>query len=75
MKMFQLPTTIAIIVGIALAQIAFAVDAPTFDEVDADKDGAISATEAAEVPALDFAAADTDKDGTLSRSEYEAALS
>jgi len=74
MKKLELPATIAAVLGLALAQASFAADAPTFEEVDTDQDGAISKTEAAKVTDLDFAAADTDEDGQLSREEYEAAL-
>lgn len=47
--------------------------APSFDEVDANKDGLLSKAEAAEVEGLDFARADTNQDGMLSRAEYQAA--
>ena len=46
----------------------------TFEDVDADQDGAISQEEAAAVEGLDFAAADTDQNGSLSPEEYEAAV-
>ncbi|MDG4548796.1 MAG: hypothetical protein P9F19_19545 [Candidatus Contendobacter sp.] len=46
----------------------------TFEEVDTDGDGLISADEAANVEGLDFNAADGDNDGTLSVDEYEIAV-
>ncbi|MFZ1325358.1 MAG: hypothetical protein WAT67_04935 [Candidatus Contendobacter sp.] len=46
----------------------------TFEEVDTDGDGLISADEAANVEGLEFEAADADNDGTLSVDEYEIAL-
>jgi hypothetical protein len=53
-----------------------AIAAPplTFEEVDTDGDGLISADEAASVEGLDFNAADGDNDGTLTVDEYEIAL-
>lgn len=53
---------------------AFAATPLTFEEVDTDGDGLISADEAAAVEGLDFDAADTDKDGTLSIDEYDIAV-
>lgn len=46
----------------------------TFEEVDTDGDGLISADEAASVEGLDFNTADGDNDGTLSVDEYDIAL-
>ncbi|MDS4027020.1 MAG: hypothetical protein RKO25_08590 [Candidatus Contendobacter sp.] len=46
----------------------------TFEEVDTDGDGLISADEAANVEGLDFNAADSDNDGTLSVDEYDIAV-
>jgi hypothetical protein len=46
----------------------------TFEEVDTDGDGLISADEAASVEDLDFNAADGDNDGTLSVDEYDIAV-
>lgn len=43
----------------------------TFEEVDTDGDGSISADEAASVEGLDFDAADLDNDGTLTVDEYD----
>ena len=58
---------------LALASgLAFAA-APSFEEVDANADGAISQDEATVVEGLDFASADTDSNGTLSAEEYAAA--
>jgi len=53
---------------------AFAAAPLTFEEVDTDGDGLISADEAANVEGLDFNVADGDKDGTLSVDEYEIAV-
>lgn len=53
---------------------AFAAAPLTFEEVDTDGDGLISADEAASVEGLDFNAADGDNDGTLSVDEYDIAL-
>jgi len=47
--------------------------APAFEDVDRNKDGAITADEAAGVEGLDMASADTNGDGMLSKDEYEAA--
>lgn len=46
---------------------------PAFEDVDRNKDGAITADEAAGVEGLDMAAADANGDGMLSKKEYEAA--
>lgn len=46
----------------------------TFEEVDTDGDGLISAGEAASVEILDFEAADSDNDGTLTVDEYDIAV-
>ncbi|KAB2921640.1 MAG: hypothetical protein F9K25_20135, partial [Candidatus Contendobacter sp.] len=46
----------------------------TFEEVDTDGDGLISADEAANVEGLDFNVADGDNDGTLSVDEYDIAV-
>jgi len=59
-------------IGFAGASLAAA---PSFDELDKNKDGKLSPAEVSAVGNLDFAKADTDKDGMLSRSEYGAALS
>ncbi|MFZ1641729.1 MAG: EF-hand domain-containing protein [Candidatus Contendobacter sp.] len=53
---------------------AFAAAPLTFEEVDTDGDGLISADEAASVEGLDFNAADGDNDGTLSVDEYDIAV-
>ena len=52
----------------------FAATALTFEEVDTDGDGLVSADEAATVEDLDFDVADVDKDGTLSIDEYDIAV-
>lgn len=46
---------------------------PAFDRADANKDGQLSAQEAAQLPAISqrFKQLDADKNGTLSRSEFE----
>jgi hypothetical protein len=53
--------------GLAAAQIF-----PPFERVDANRDGRVSALEAAAVEWLDFRKADANRDGTLSRLEYDA---
>jgi EF hand len=55
----------------ALAQSAM----PTFEEVDVNADGQISATEAQVIEGLDFATLDVNQDGSLSREEYTMAHS
>ena len=52
----------------------FAAAPLSFEEVDTDGDGLISADEAASVEGLDFDAADADADGTLSVDEYDIAV-
>ncbi|MDG4553996.1 MAG: EF-hand domain-containing protein [Candidatus Competibacter sp.] len=66
----------ALIVAVLLlaALPVFATAPLTFEEVDTDGDGLISADEAASVEGLDFDAADADADGTLSVDEYEIAV-
>ncbi|MCH9673946.1 MAG: hypothetical protein K0U93_21090 [Gammaproteobacteria bacterium] len=56
----------------AASGVAFAA-APAFDDVDADKNGAITPSEALAVDGLDFSKADVDGDGKLNRAEYEEA--
>jgi len=53
--------------GVALAA------PPAFEDVDRNKDGAITADEAAGVEGLDMASADANGDGMLSKQEYDAA--
>lgn len=66
----------ALIVAVLLlaALPVFAAAPLTFEEVDTDGDGLISADEAASVEGLDFDTADADADGTLSVDEYEIAV-
>jgi len=52
---------------------ALAQGAPSFEEVDSNGDGLISAEEAAAIEGLDMATADANQDGALDRVEYEAA--
>ena len=52
----------------------FAATSLTFEEVDTDGDGLVSADEAATVEGLVFDTADTDQDGTLSIDEYDIAV-
>lgn len=58
---------LGMISGVALAA------PPAFQDVDRNKDGAITADEAAAVEGLDMASADTNGDGMLSQQEYDAA--
>lgn len=74
MRKTALPTTIAMVLGLAFAGVAFAADAPTFQQADSNNDGTISMSEASKVPGLDFAAADKNHDGVLTQSEYEEAV-
>jgi EF hand len=60
--------TFALAIGLAGA--ALAQGLPSFEEVDANRDGVISPAEAAAVEGLDFQTADTNQDGTLDRDEY-----
>ena len=66
----------ALIVAVLLlaALPVFAAAPLTFEEVDTDGDGLISADEAASVEGLDFDTADADADGTLSVDEYDIAV-
>lgn len=66
------PVILPILLLTALS--VFAATPLTFEEVDTDGDGLVSADEAATVEGLDFDAADTDKDGTLSIDEYDMAV-
>ena len=61
-----------VLAGFAGAAMAQAM--PSFEEVDANSDGLISAEEAATIEGLDFATADADQDGSLSVEEFTAAL-
>ena len=61
----------------ALALISFSAaalaGAPAFGDVDADKNGTISAEEAMAVQGVDFAKADANQDGALDEAEWAAA--
>lgn len=65
--------SIALVSAAGFAGAALAAG-PSFDQVDADRDGKISKAEATAVKGLDFAKADVNKDGSLDRSEYAAAI-
>lgn len=60
----------AIVFAALVAGSAFAA---SFEEVDADKSGGVSAEEAKAVEGLDFAAADKNADGSLDADEFAAA--
>jgi Ca2+-binding EF-hand superfamily protein len=54
-----------------LSTLALAAEAlPAFEQVDTNRDGVISKSEAATVEGLDFAKADANQDGMISREEY-----
>jgi hypothetical protein len=74
MRLISLPIAIASVAQLALAGAAPAADAPSFEQLDVNKDGVLSRSEAAKLPSMDFSAADKNRDGALSRSEYEAAI-
>ena len=64
----------SLLITLALAGFGFSgsamAQAPTFESVDTNQDGSISAEEAEAVEGLDLDAADTDGDGSLSQEEY-----
>lgn len=66
--------TLLLSVLLLVALPTLAMVPPTFEELDIDGDGLISADEAASVDGLDFNAADADADGTLSADEYDIAV-
>jgi len=74
MKIRSMTGTMAIVFGLAIGSAGLAAEKPTFEFVDANKDGKISKEEGAKVPGLDFAKADANKDGVLTRAEYVAAV-
>jgi len=61
------------LLALGLTSLALAQTLPPFEQVDANKDGRISAMEASAVEGLDFRTADANQDGSLSRQEYDAA--
>jgi EF hand len=65
---------LATLSALGLSALALAQDAPSFDNVDTNMDGAISPQEASVIEGLDFTAADKNQDGKLDRAEYEAAV-
>lgn len=60
------------LLALGLTSLALAQTLPPFEQVDANKDGRISAMEAAAVEGLDFRTADANQDGALSKEEYDA---
>ena len=74
-KLSKAPIVIATVAQLSVAGIALAAETPQFDQLDANRDGMLSKSEAMKAPGLDFAKADSNKDGALSRTEYEAAIS
>jgi Ca2+-binding EF-hand superfamily protein len=60
------------LLGVTLSSLALAQTLPPFEQVDANRDGAISSSEAAVVEGLDFRTADGNQDGMISREEYAA---
>ncbi|MCB1744512.1 MAG: hypothetical protein KDK91_29360 [Gammaproteobacteria bacterium] len=69
----MIKSKLATLIGLGLISFGALAAAPAFEDVDANGDGMISATEAAAVEGLDLATADTNGDGSLSQDEYEAA--
>jgi hypothetical protein len=61
----------AMIAGLGASGAALAAP-PAFEDIDANGDGMVSASEASAVEGLDLTSADTNGDGALSRTEYEA---
>ena len=59
--------------GNGSAQVAQAAR-PTFEQVDTNGDGRITAAEALAVPGLDFARMDTDKNQTVTPDEFSSAM-
>ena len=72
--MTKLLTTLSFAAVLALGGSALAMGDKTFDELDANKDGTLSKSEAAASADLDFVKADTNKDGRIDRAEYEKAV-
>ena len=63
-----------LLVALSLAALTSAAAfAATFDEVDMDKDGMISAEEA-QAAGIDLTTADANQDGVLDQAEFEAAM-
>lgn len=81
----NLPVLIACLIGLGASGAALAqqmgkptppADAPTFDEIDKNADGAITPDEARDNwLAKSFTEVDTNKDGRISQPEYEKATS
>lgn len=74
MKFIAVLFGLLLFAGVAVAAMPGAkASAPPFEQIDLNKDGSLSQSEAAAVPGLDFKKADTNHDNKLSRAEYEAA--
>lgn len=71
--MSKLLSVVSVAAVLALAGPALA-EAPSFEELDQNKDGSLSKEEAAKAPSLDFAKADINRDGRIDRQEYEEAM-
>jgi hypothetical protein len=61
----------AVIATVGLSAAALAQELPAFEEVDTNRDGVISLSEASIVEGLDLASADANQDGVLDRAEYD----
>lgn len=58
------------LIALGFMGIAMAAEAPAFEEVDANADGAVSQEEAAAIEGLDFATCDANGDGSLTQDEF-----